>query len=215
MAMIVKRVDDFEVTGAGTAPAWDQTDWQPLQCLGPGSAKYLSRVKVLCSAKGLYFLFDCEDRKLSCTMPNDFDDIFREDVVEVFLWPDEKQDLYFEYELSPLNVELPILIPNHKGAFMGWRPWHYEGDRKIRRATAVRGGAKAALAAVQGWSAEFCIPFALLRGLGNTPPGAGTSWRANMYRIDYDESPATHWAWCEKTGCNFHRFREFGTIVLE
>jgi len=215
MDMVVRKADDFEVTGAGTASAWQAADWQALRCLGPGSATYATRVKALYSVTGLYLLFDCEDRTLTCTMPNDCDDIFREDVVEVFLWPDEAQALYFEYEISPLGVELPILVPNHEGSFMGWRPWHYEGDRRIRRATSVRGGPKASLAAVEAWTAEFCIPFALLRGLGNTPPVTGTKWRANMYRIDYDSSPATHWAWCERTGCNFHRFRDFGTIIFE
>ncbi len=29
---------------------------------------------------------------------------------------------YFEYEISPLGYELPILIPNFDGKFLGWRP---------------------------------------------------------------------------------------------
>jgi hypothetical protein len=58
--------------------------------------------------------------------------LYNEDVIEAFFWPDEKNPLYFEYELSPLNYELAILVPNNKGNFFGWRPWHYEGDRKTR-----------------------------------------------------------------------------------
>ena len=41
----------------------------------------------------------------------DFLDLYNEDVVEVFLWPDESFPVYFEYEVSPLNYELPIIIP--------------------------------------------------------------------------------------------------------
>jgi hypothetical protein len=210
----VEKVSDFEVTGQGTAPQWQSAEWQALQRLGDGKAAYAARARALYSDTGIYFLFDCPDRKLTCTMTRDFDDIYKEDVVEVFLWPDERQPLYFEYEISPLGVELPILVPNHEGVFMGWRPWHYEGERKIRSATAVRGGPKASMAAVEGWSAEFFVPFALFRGLGNTPPRPGTRWRANMYRIDYDETPATLWAWCPQTGGNFHNFRQFGTFVF-
>jgi hypothetical protein len=47
------------------------------------------------------------------------------DVFEAFVWPDERDPLYFEYEISPLGRELPILIPNLGGRFLGWRPWHY------------------------------------------------------------------------------------------
>ena len=36
-------------------------------------------------------------------------DLWNEDVFEVFLWTDERYPVYFEYEISPLNHELPIL----------------------------------------------------------------------------------------------------------
>jgi len=214
MEMTIAKADDFEVTGDGTAVAWKRAEWQKLNLVGKTKTGYATRGKVLYSETGLYFLFDNEDRKLTCTMFQDCQDIYREDVIEVFLWPDERQELYFEYEISPLAVELPILVPNHKGEFMGWRPWHYEGLRQTRRATSVRGGPRTPMATVEGWMAEFFIPFALLRGLGNTPPTPGVRWRANLYRIDYDGGSAVQWAWCGKTGVNFHDFRNFGTIVF-
>jgi hypothetical protein len=70
------------------------------------------------------------------------------------------------------------------------------------------------MAPVEGWMAEFFIPFALLRGLGNVPPKPGTAWRGNIYRIDYDAAPPSHWAWSPITGPSFHNFREFGTLVF-
>jgi len=215
METTVKNSTDFEITGEGSSPEWDNTDWLALTRVSAGTSGYLSRVKALRSETGLYFLFDSADRKLTCTMTEDYDDIYKEDVVEVFLWPDESQPLYFEYEISPLGVQLPILIANHKGGFMGWRPWHYEEDRIIRAATAVRGGLKGPMAEAEGWTAEFFIPFALLKGLANVPPAPGSRWRANMYRIDYDEAPTTHWAWSPATGPNFHNYPGFGTLVFE
>ena len=80
------------------------------------------------------------DRKVTATMAEDFADLWNEDVFEFFLWPDERQSIYFEYEISPLGYELPILVPNVDHKFLGWRPWHYEGDRKIERAVRVSGG---------------------------------------------------------------------------
>ena len=122
MEVKVARVTDFDVTGEGRAPQWSQAEWLTLGIVSKARNSYATRVKVAYSETGVYLLFDCEDRKLTCTMLQDFQDIYREDVVEVFLWPDPAQDLYFEYELSPLGIELPILVPNHKGTFMGWRP---------------------------------------------------------------------------------------------
>ena len=31
-------------------------------------------------------------------------------------------------------------VPNLGGKYLGWRPWHYEGARKIRKATTAVGG---------------------------------------------------------------------------
>ncbi|MDZ4815333.1 MAG: carbohydrate-binding family 9-like protein [Verrucomicrobiota bacterium] len=212
MEMVIPKVRDFEVTGDGSANAWKKASWHSLVRVA-GTHPYETKAKVLYSTTGIYFLFDCPDKQLTCTMKNDFDNIFTEDVVEVFLWPDEKKPLYLEYELSPLNVELNILVPNHNSAFFGWRPWHYNGTRVPRRATSVRGGRKASKAKVEAWMAEFFLPFSLFSGVCDTPK-KGTQWRANWYRIDYDFNHSTQWAWCPKTKSNFHDYKNFGSITF-
>ncbi len=207
----VYPVRDFEVTGDGSHIQWERCPWHPLVRVGNGAATYATRVKFLYSPLGIYFLFHCEDRKLSVTPRQDFEDIFNEDVIELFLWPDQSQRLYFEYELSPLGVELPILVANNGATFMGWQPWKY-AERPIRKATSVTDGEKECGAAVSAWSAELFIPFALLHGLGNSHPTRGSVWRANMYRIDHDEQPSSQWAWCPDTQGNFHDYTKFGTL---
>jgi hypothetical protein len=68
-------------------------------------------------------LFRCEDSIIAATLKNDYLNLYDEDVVEVFLRPDTSLPVYFEYELSPLNFELPILILDKQGKMMGWQPW--------------------------------------------------------------------------------------------
>ena len=211
--LTIKKCHDFDVTGNGGSSEWDRTIWTNLTLKGPESAAYATKAKVLYSDTGIYFLFSCGDTKLTCTLQGDFLDLYNEDVVEVFLWPDESFPVYFEYELSPLNYELPIIIPNYKGKFFGWRPWHYEGDRMTRHATAVSGGEKKSGAVVSGWTAEFFIPYKLLVPLNNVPPVPGTKWRANMYRIDYDNG-TKHFAW-QKIDRSFHEYNHFGTFIFE
>ncbi len=160
----------------------------------------------------MYFLIDCEDRRLSCSADKqDFDDLWLEDVVEIFLWPG-RHPVYFEYEVSPLGRELPLLVPNNNGSFMGWRPWHYQGERLVQKNVVVRGGDPAPGAAVNGWSVEVFIPFVLLTGLDDLPPRPGTVWRMNVYRLDYDESPRAMWAWSTISGKSFHSYKEFGQV---
>jgi len=212
-SIVVKKSQDFKVTGDGSAVNWQSTDWIDIVQQGPDPSPYTTKAKVLYSDKGIYFLFDCVDKKLTSTMKGDFLNIFTEDVVEVFLWTDESITLYFEYELSPLNYELPILIPNMNGKFQGWQPWHYEGDKRTSHETSVRGGSRESGAQVEGWVAEFFIPHKLLNPLQNVPPVSGTKWRANMYRIDYDNG-TTYFTW-QKIKKGFHEYNNYGTFIFE
>ncbi len=209
----VKKTTDFEVLGNGSASEWQKTDWIKLPQRKPDTQGYETKAKVLYSETGIYFLFDCQDQQLNSTFKKDNENLWEEDVVEVFLWTDETFPLYFEYELSPLNYELPIIIPNSKGKFFGWLPWHYEGERKTRHATSVRGGETTSGATISGWMAEVFIPYKLLAPLQNVPPKSGTKWRANMYRIDHDHGQALFsWQEIEKS---FHEYENFGTFIFE
>jgi len=202
--IIVTRCEDFEVSGNGIAEPWNKTEWINIPQRVKKTDTYLTRAKVLYSENGIYFLFECEDKVLTATMKEDNLDLWNEDVVEVFLWTKEDFPVYFEYEISPLNYELPIMVPNYKGDFFGWLPWHYEGDRRTRHATST---------SVKGWMAEFFIPYKLLSPLPQVPPEPGTTWRANMYRIDYDQSQ-TLFSW-QKTSNTFHEYNKFGTFIFE
>jgi len=210
---VLKKCQDFNVSGDGSSSEWEKTQWIDLKQQGPDKSPYITQVKVLWSETGIYFLFDCVDMKLTSTIEGDFQNIFTEDVVEVFLWPDEKFPVYFEYELSPMNYELPIIIPNFNGKFYGWQPWHYEGDRRTKHATSVSGGEKLSGGKVDRWKAEFFIPYKLLAPLNNVPPVSGTRWRANMYRIDYDNG-TTYFTW-QKVVRSFHEYNNYGTFIFE
>jgi predicted TIM-barrel fold metal-dependent hydrolase len=212
--MHVLSTEDFEVTGDGSNKAWEKAPWEPLHKRNGNGLSYDTRVKVLYSKKGLYVLMDATDKKLTATFKEDFQNLWTEDVFEVFLWTDERDPVYFEYEISPLGFELPIVVPNLEGKFLGWRPWHYEGARKIRKATSATGGEVKSGSDVSGWKAEFFIPYELLSPLRNIPPKSGTRWRANFYRMDYDDGKPASWDW-SRVGNSFHEFQKFGTLVFE
>jgi hypothetical protein len=210
----VKQCDDFTVNGKGDAEAWQSTEWILMNQRRGGMHNYTSRFKVLYSSTGLYVLFDGTDKTLTATLQEDFQDLWHEDVYECFFWTNEEDPVYFEYEISPLGYELPILVPNLDGRFLGWRPWHYEGDRRIRKGVSATGGTNTTMSEVTGWRAEVFIPYELLKPLRNVPPKPGTQWRANFYRVDYDNDKTTGWDWA-RVGPSFHDVSNFGTLVFE
>ena len=211
--LIVRRTPDFVVDGSGKNPNWALTEWVTLTQQRIAGPWLRTQAKVLYSDKGIYFLIDSEDKKLTATLTEDFADLYNEDVVEVFLWTDESVPVYLEYELSPLNYELLIMVPNLQGKFYGWRPWHYDGTNRVQHATSVRGGKKKSQATISGWTAEFFIPYSVMKPIVQSPPGPGSRWRGNIYRIDYDQGMST-WTW-QKTRTNFHDYQSYGTWVFE
>lgn len=210
----VPAVADFSVNGRGDHAAWSPIPWTPLHVRGGVAGAPQTRIKVAWSPTGVYVLMDAEDRRVTATFEEDFADLWKEDVFEAFLWPDERDPLYFEYEISPLGRELPILIPNLDGKFLGWRPWHYGGDRRVRHGTSTTGGPAQSGAAIERWRAELMIPFALLSPLRNVPAVKGARWRANFYRVDHDGGRPVSWDWA-RVGQSFHDFRAFGTLEFE
>ncbi len=210
----VKQTTDFELTGGGESEQWKAATWNIIQQRRDTLNKKETKFKTLYSGKGIYFLFSNQDEVLTASKNSDFDSLWLEDVNEVFLWPDTSNTIYFEYEISPLNYELPILIPNINGKFLGWRPWLYTNDRKIKHLTKVTGGDKKTGSKIKSWASEFFIPFKLLAPLNNVPPKRGSIWRANMYRVDYDYNRTAVWSW-KKTETSFHQFEKFGSLVFE
>lgn len=212
--LTVRKCEDFVVNGKGDSPAWERAEWVTLNRRPEGVLDYQSRFKVLYSSSGVYVLFDAADKKLTATLQEDFLNLWTEDVFECFFWTCEDHPVYFEYEISPLGYELPILIPNLDDKFLGWTPWNYAGNRKIQKQVSATGGENKSLAAVEGWRAEVFIPYDLLRPLANVPPQSGTKWRGNFYRVDHDGGQATGWDW-SRVGRSFHEYQKYGTLVFE
>lgn len=205
----VPPVSDFELSADTLLENWKNIPWLPIPQRDTSALRKITKAKLAYSPSGIYGMFYCEDHQITTTLLEDFTDLYNEDVVEIFFWTDERHPFYFEYELSPLNYELPILVPNIDDKFFGWRPWHYEGDRLTRHAAQIlRRGDQ-----VTGWVATFFIPYALLKPLGNLPPTKGTRWRANLYRIDYDRG-ASEWSW-QRVGPSFHEYKRFGTLIFD
>src|SRR6266705_3688200 len=100
--LIIKKSPDFDISGEGSSENWTKTEW--LELPQRAGESLTTKVKALYSGTGMYFLFNCQDKKLTSTMDADFMDLWKEDVVEVFLWTDQDPS-YFEYEISPLNYE--------------------------------------------------------------------------------------------------------------
>jgi hypothetical protein len=210
-----KKTKDIILQKNGISHNRSKAKWVKLtQIKGEKTEGYYTEVKVLYSTKGIYFLFECGDKFLTSNFHSDFKDLWKQDVAEVFIWPDENTPVYFEYELSPLNYELPILNSDRRGDHTRWIPYLYHGsDRQTRHVVSIKGGEQKSGASIKKWIAKIFIPYKLLNPLNNIFPKPGTKWRANFYRVDYDKGNIKWWAW-QPINSSFHEYKKFGTLIF-
>ena len=127
----VNKVLPFEIDGAGTNASWNATNWVNLIQLDSSSLQYPSKFKILYADSGVYVLFSGLDKKITSPYKNDFEDLFRADVFEVFLHPEPSTPIYLEYEINAYNAELVLLVPNWSKKTFGWAPWKYTCKKKV------------------------------------------------------------------------------------
>ena len=212
--LIVHRCNDFTISGKGDNPEWYKSQWITLTKIDDGGKENTTRFRILYSSTGLYVFFTGDDGKITSDFKNDFENLFKADVFEVFFHPNPAEGIYFEYEVSPLDKELVLLILNMNGKFGSWMPWHYENKNKVVKKVSVAGGKMEPGAAIQSWSAELFFPYQLLIPLKNVPPLPGTKWNANFCRLDYDSGQMIKWSW-SPIAVSFHEFNKYLSIQFE
>lgn len=212
--IVIKKVDDFNLTGNGGNSNWEKTNWNVMTKLDKGGQDYESKFKILYSDKGLYVLFYAEENKISTTYDTDFDTLWNGDVFEIFFHPNPQLRKYLEYQVNPLNKELVIIIDRSKESHnTGLKD--YEGNRRIKKKVEVLGGKGEMGSTINSWKAELFFPFELLKDLPNSPPVSGTVWNANFARIDYDTGKKIRWSWTPTIDYTFHELEKFRKIEFE
>jgi len=158
----------------------------------------------------LYVIFRFEDDEVRATYLNHDDPLYEEDVVEVFLSPDEPAT-YFEIEVNPLGVIFDARIESPtgtRGSMQADIEWEATGlwtaSRKVRTE-----GAPTFLT-----ETLIAVPF---RPLGVDAPEPGTSWRGNFFRIDRSSRGNEFLAWrpTMKNPADFHVVSAFGRLLFQ
>ena len=168
---------------------------------GDGSPAALPTVaRVALRGSDLLVRFDGRDRGVVATLTRRDDPLWKEDVFEVFVFPETSPCVYYEFEVNPLGALFDARIESPEGRRETMRVdvgWNCPGlSARVKRRP-------------DRWSALLRIPLA---PLSSTPVAF---WRANFYRIDRGP-PEEYSAW-SPTGADppdFHRPDRFGLLRM-
>lgn len=146
--------------------------------------------------------FDAKDEGIVATKTRRDDQLWQEDVFEVFLTSQEPPHVYYEFEVNPLGtlfdarIDSPRLVRPTICVDVLWDCPGYSA--RVRSRT-------------DSWSARLKIPLPPLCPDGRIP----REWRANFYRVDRGASDEfSAWSPVFRDPADFHDARRFGRLTL-
>jgi hypothetical protein len=206
-AYYCKRIDQpILVDGNVNKPVWEAAEAVSLVDTVTGDTpRQKTWCKLLWDDNFLYAAFRCEDDYINAKLTGYNDEIYNEEVVEIFLDDDCDRKTYIELEVSPLNTLLHYSMQNnldgHKIAFA-------RVEKVI--VSAVQGNREERV-----WTVEMAIPLSEFITAPNIPPRAGDKWLMNLYRIDRPEDHSDEYSAWQPTGkVNFHMPERFGELIF-
>ena len=187
---IVRADGKIAIDGRLDEKAWDKAAEAVLTETNTGNkVPKKSTVKLLWDDTYLYFAFYCEDPDAWATLTEFDDPIWGEEVVEVFIDPEDREHTYYEIEVSPINNVVDLFVINkgqaQKGRYTGWKDWNMKG---FKSGVYVEGDGKKEGTNDTYWTVEMAFPFDEIWTAENRPPQDGDMWRINCYRIERGKS---------------------------
>lgn len=173
----------------------------PLKNAVNGNPAHLATSVRLAVRNGVLLVrFDGRDRGIVATLTGRDDPLWKEDVFEVFLSPNDPPTVYYEFEVNPLGalfdarIESPDCRRETMRVDVGWDCAGFSARVSRREGR---------------WSALLKIPLESMDASG------AREWRANFYRIDRGE-PDEYSAWSPTLADppDFHRPDRFGFLTL-
>ena len=174
------KLDDAVWSRARWTPAFRQPDDKPLD------VRFRTRAKMLYDKENLYVAFEVLDPSINNDKTGRDAELWRKDVVEVYLDPGRDGKDYVELQFSPAGEIFDAHFSSRR------QPEWKEAAKRLTMAglevkvaadgTVNKPGDKDRL-----WTVEAKIPFAQIPGVKGAP-AHNTTWGLNLYRID-DSAP--------------------------
>lgn len=144
---------------------------------------HTTRARMLWDDEYLYFAFACQDPDIWAIFDQEDDEMWTEEVVEVFIDPDGDARNYLELEVNPLNAWVDLRIVELEPEWVSSKEWDIRG---LKTAVQVYGTVNDTSDVDLGWTCEIAIPWVAMEDSidGGGRPQPGDLWRLNLYRIE-------------------------------
>lgn len=207
------------IDGSGDEPVWSTAATLNNFHMAWLGAEGVSRTspteaKILWDRDYIYFWAKLQDKDLKATVMERDGKTWEDDVFEVFLKPSTEHNGYYEFHVTPRNVQMDLFIPERApNAFEKYRNAH---EFEFSSAVKLNGTLDQRDDVDESWELEFRLSwqdFALTGGR----PEPGETWTFSLCRYDFDarmsEPTLTSIAPLKKR--SFHAYEDFLPIEFK
>jgi hypothetical protein len=181
------------IDGKISEGAWKYAEFSGLFVDIQGDRKplpyYATRVKMLWDDDYMYFAADMEEPDVWGNLTKKDSGICAENDFEIFIDPDGDGIDYYEFEISPLNGVLDLLLPvAFKSMWRGKTNDHSWDINGLKTAVYVDGTLNCFHDIDRGWSVEVAWPMKSLAEYAHAisvPPKNHDQWRVNFSRVEF------------------------------
>lgn len=169
-------------------------------------------VKTLWDDKGLYFAFHCPDNMIESSYKNRDDELWNNDVVEIYLDGGSDGKDYLEVQVSPANIVFDALFKVRRTP--DWKEARKHNIEGLQTAVSVVGTLNNPKDSDTYYDVEVFVPFNAIPGLAKIPPDSDTKITCNFFRMDAKEGKVVLAYAFSPTGGDFHDLSKGAFVQL-
>lgn len=172
-----------------------------------------TEAKLLWDRDHIYFWAKLGDRDLQATIQERDGQTWNDDVFEVFLKPSMQFGGYYEFHVTPANVQMDLYIPERSPN--AYHEYRLKDTFDFQSAVHVQGTLDNRKDVDQGWELEFRLAWNDFAATGGRPE-PGEIWTFSLCRYDFDsqESEPTLTSIAPLQRRAFHDFEQFVPLTF-
>ncbi len=176
----------------------------------PEKPRFKTVAAIFYDDRNLYVAFDVEDPDIWTGYSQNDEPIYNEEVVEFFVDPEDDNQTYYEFQVSPSNVHFDAYFEYHRSDLK--KAMSYESG--FKSAVVINGTLNKRDDMDKGYRVEMVIPF---EKINKPKPSKGTRYRIDMFRF---ERPARNkvteaHALFPTPNWDFHSLKDWGYLLFE
>ncbi|NOZ00696.1 MAG: hypothetical protein GXP54_02245 [Deltaproteobacteria bacterium] len=209
----LKAKGAFNLDGRLNEPDWNAAmPSPPFQSASGGKANPGETTAVMASYDddNLYIAFHVDDKSIENPRKKRDDELWKGDAVEVYLDAGADGKDYLEIQVSPANVVFDALFKSHRNP--DWKEAAAYTVDGMKTAVTVNGTLNKAGDEDSSYVVEMAIPFKSIPGLKGGFPKAGSTIRANFFRIEARDGKVASAQAFSPAGGDFHDLNKAGVL---